>query len=373
MSYGPAKLQTILLVDDELKVRSAIGMMLRHSGYHGETAKRGSEGIKQVAAIGPDLVLMDVVMPGMDGFEATQRIRRLPEGRKIPIIFLSAEAEVEQVIKGLRVGGDDDITKPVQMGELLARIEARLRSDAKASGELITLFGGKDGVGTTTLALNLALALRKVSQESIALLDWQRPLGDIAPFLNLRMTGTLDALLAQIDELDEGGLGSALREWTPGVEILTGATEQKSASRMNQKSFDQIRSLAIGKARYVLVDMGTFPPREYPKQVVEQGISLLLLDPDRVSIRPAARARGGMTEPKLDFWFVLNRSGMPGGGSPDQVEQHLKTPLKPVLPDVGARTIRALNLGRALYQISPESTYSRAVEGIAHQTHKALS
>lgn len=114
---------------------------------------------------------------------------------------------------------------------------------------------------------------------------------------------------------------------------------------MNQKSFDQITSLAIGKARYVLVDMGTFPPWEYPKQVVEQGISLLLLDPDRVSIRPAARARGGITEPKLDFWFVLNRSGMPGGGSPDQVEQHLKTPLKAMLPDVGAQAIRALNLG----------------------------
>jgi len=91
---------------------------------------------------------------------------------------------------------------------------------------------------------------------------------------------------------------------------------------MNQKSFDQIASLAIGKARYVLVDMGTFPPWVDPKQVVEQGISLLLLDPDRVSIRPAARAREGITEPKLNFWFVLNRSGMPGGGSPDQVEQH---------------------------------------------------
>jgi DNA-binding response OmpR family regulator len=367
------KLQTILLVDDDPKVRSAIGMMLRHSGYHVETAKRGSEGIKQVAAIGPDLVLMDVMMPGMDGFEATQRIRRLPKGRKIPIIFLSAEAEVEQVIKGLRSGGDDYITKPVQMGELLARIAARLRSEAEALGELIALFGGKGGVGTTTLALNLALALRKVSQQSIVLLDWQRPLGDIAPFLNLRATGTLDALLAQIDEFDQDGFAPALKEWTPGVEVLTGATEHESASRMNEESFDQITSLAMGKARYVLVDMGTFPPWEYPKQVVEQGISLLVLHPDRVSIRRAARARGGITGPRLGFWFILNRSGMPGGGSPDQVEQHLRSPLKAVLPDVGDQAIRAQNLGRALYQISPRSTYSRAVEGIADQIHKALS
>jgi len=107
--------------------------------------------------------------------------------------------------------------------------------------------------------------------------------------------------------------------------------------------------------------------------VVEQGISLLLPYPDRASIRRVARARGGITGPKLDFWFLLNRSGMPAGGSPDQVEQHLKTPLTAVLPDVGAQAIRALNLGRASYQISPESTYSRTVERIANQIHKALS
>jgi len=89
------KLQTILLVDGDPKVCSANGMMLRHSGYHVETAKIGNEGIKQFAAIGPDLATMGVMMPGMDGFEATQRIRRLPEGGKIPITFLSAEAEVE--------------------------------------------------------------------------------------------------------------------------------------------------------------------------------------------------------------------------------------------------------------------------------------
>jgi len=129
-------------------------------------------------------------------------------------------------------------------------------------GALISLFGGKGGVGTTTLALNLALALRKVSHENIVLLDWHRPLGDIAPFLNLRVTGTLDALLAQIDEFDQDGFASALKEWTPGVEVLMGATEHESAGRMNQESIDQITSLAMGKVRYVLVDLGTFPPWE---------------------------------------------------------------------------------------------------------------
>ncbi len=367
------KLQTILLVDDDPKVRSAIGMMLRHSGYHVETAKRGSEGLMQVSAIGPDLVLMDVMMPGMNGFETTQRIRRLPEGRKIPIIFLSAEAEVEQVIKGLKSGGDDYVTKPVQMGELLARIAARLRSQAAPLGELITIFGGKGGVGTTTLTLNLALALHKVSQESVILLDWQRPMGDVASYLNLRLTGVLDALLVQSDELDEDGFASALKEWTPGVEILTGAAESGSASRMNQESFDLITSLGIGRARYVLADMGAYPPWEFPKQVIEQGISLLVLLPDRVSIRRAARARGGITGSGFSFWCILNRAGMHGGSSPDQVEQHLRTPLKAVLPDVGEQAIRSLNVGRVLFQISPDSTYSRSVEGIANQIHKALS
>lgn len=125
--------QKILVVDDDQRLLRLLELSLHRAGYQVITAVVGELGVEKVRTEQPDLVLMDVMMPGIDGFETTKRIRRLPEGRHIPIIFLSALVEKEAKMKGLRIG-DDYITKPVKMGEVLARIEARLRPMAPTLG-----------------------------------------------------------------------------------------------------------------------------------------------------------------------------------------------------------------------------------------------
>ncbi len=135
--------EKILVVDDDPQLHRLLIRVLNWGGYQVIGAMSGEEGVDKVRDHEPDLVLMDVMMPGIDGFEATRRIRRLPQGRHIPIIFLSALDDTKAKVKGLRVGGDDYITKPVRMGELLARVEARLRPEALVLGQLINLFGGR--------------------------------------------------------------------------------------------------------------------------------------------------------------------------------------------------------------------------------------
>ncbi len=366
--------QKILVVDDDQGGLRLVKLSLRRAGYQVVTAVTGEEGVQRVRTEKPDLVLMDVMMPGMGGFEATKHIRRLPEGRRMPIIFLSALDRTEAKVKGLRIGGNDYIAKPVKMGELLARVEAHLRLEAPAPGQLITMFGSKAGVGTTTLMVNLALALGNVSRKSVLLVDWQRPLGDVALFLGLPKKRVLESLLPHANDLDEQGFNTALKEYLPGVWILPGATDPASADQMNREALSKVLEMALIKADYVLVDGGSFFSWEAPPLVAKgKGINLSVLMPELTSIERAADAVGAANVTNDNFWLLLNRHGMPGGIPRKQIESRLRITLKGCVPDAGAQVTRALNEGRPLYIADPGSGFSRAIDDIATRIHEALA
>lgn len=279
--------RVILVVDDDPGLQKLVGLSLRRAGYGVITATTGEEGVEKVRTERPDLVLMDVMMPGIDGFEATKRIRRLPEGRHIPIIFLSAQSEVDATVRGLRIGGDDYVAKPVKIRELLARIEAHLRSAAPTMGQLLTVFGSKTGVGATTLAVSLAQALHNLSNKSVLLVDWQRPLGDAAHFLGLPEKHALELLLPQVNDLDEQAFDIVLREYLPDIWVLPGATDPASAGQMNRE--------ALAKADYVVLDGDSFFSWEDPPLVSKAGwINLCVLTPELTSIERAANAVGSV-------------------------------------------------------------------------------
>lgn len=121
----------ILVVDDDLQVRRAMEILLGHSGYRVLLAESGQEAIERVTSSFPDLILMDVMMPEMDGYTATERIRHLPGGDQVPIIFLSVlGGEAESKARGLALGICDCIAKPVKVHELRRRIEVCLQPDA---------------------------------------------------------------------------------------------------------------------------------------------------------------------------------------------------------------------------------------------------
>jgi two-component system, OmpR family, alkaline phosphatase synthesis response regulator PhoP len=112
----------VLIVDDEPNIVAALEYLLQHSGYDVRAAANGDEALRQVEAFGPDLVLLDVMMPQKSGYEVCQRIREREEWRSIKIIMLSARGREAEVNKGLSLGADLYITKPFSNAELVARI-----------------------------------------------------------------------------------------------------------------------------------------------------------------------------------------------------------------------------------------------------------
>ncbi|MEN3534231.1 response regulator transcription factor [Microbispora sp. ZYX-F-249] len=123
----------LLVVDDEPVVRELLAATLRFAGYEVTSAATGSQALETARGTPPDLVLLDVMLPDMDGFEVMRRLRALPRPLtggspgQVPVLFLTARDTTQDKINGLRLGGDDYVTKPFDLEELLARIEAVLR------------------------------------------------------------------------------------------------------------------------------------------------------------------------------------------------------------------------------------------------------
>lgn len=116
---------TIVVVDDEPSIRELVSASLHFSGFDVKTASNGTEAIDVITQTDPDLVVLDVMLPDIDGFTVTRRIRQ--QGVEAPVLFLTARDDTQDKVMGLTVGGDDYVTKPFSLEEVVARIRAILR------------------------------------------------------------------------------------------------------------------------------------------------------------------------------------------------------------------------------------------------------
>ena len=123
---------SVLIVEDDKNIAELLQMYLEKEGYAVTLATDGGQGLDKFRAINPDLVLLDVMMPVMDGWAVCRAIRATSQ---VPIIMLTAKSEVDDKVTGLKSGADDYITKPFEMKEVLARVEAVLRRSDRSAGE----------------------------------------------------------------------------------------------------------------------------------------------------------------------------------------------------------------------------------------------
>jgi DNA-binding response OmpR family regulator len=184
-------MKKVLIVDDDSENLHLVADMIR-SEFQPLTAQNGREGLAVAVREQPDLILLDVNMPEMDGFEACKKLREQPGTRQIPIIMLTTASSLDSRVKGLDLGADDYITKPFQIRELLARIHARLRrheTDRKAESTLelgnlkldsksAQVWVNGDPVKLTRIELEL---LRYFMEHPNTVIDRQKLLGDLWP------------------------------------------------------------------------------------------------------------------------------------------------------------------------------------------------
>jgi DNA-binding response OmpR family regulator len=129
----------ILLVDDDKTLQTVLTRYLEKRGYSVQVVNSGVQGLKLFATDPPDLVVSDIMMPGMDGLEFCRRLRATRPGQLVPFIFLTAKKDLEDRIQGHHIGADDYITKPFEPLELLAKIESQLERSRRIHSEMIRL------------------------------------------------------------------------------------------------------------------------------------------------------------------------------------------------------------------------------------------
>ncbi|HEY9860890.1 MAG TPA: response regulator transcription factor [Candidatus Obscuribacterales bacterium] len=161
-------MKRILVVDDDTTLRIALTRYLQNRGYVVQDAGSGVEGLSAFEQSLPDLVVSDVMMPEMDGFEFCRRLRAMRSGQLVPFIFLSSRGEVEDRIQGHDIGADDYLIKPFEPRELVAKIEAQLERSRRTHAEIIRLIQQSNvSTESTPTPLPLTPAEEKVFWEVI--------------------------------------------------------------------------------------------------------------------------------------------------------------------------------------------------------------
>ena len=363
-------MRKILVVDDELSALKMLTLALKVEGYDVETATSGEAALELAVRYRPDLILLDVMMPKMDGYEVCRRLRRMLDFAEVPVLFLSARGQVEDKVQGLRAGGDSYVTKPISPQELIARIGALLGS--YASRELIgygaALFGSKAGVGTTTIAVNLALALQMRAQESVVLIDGHSDGGDVGVFLNLVHSHHAGQLMDSVDQLDPGILNDVLLEHASGLQVLMAPSEPSASPLISPSSWERIMGVLCQMANYVIFDGPPLRSVDW-MPVLDLVDDVYLITTPEITAMKRLAVSGGVAKSRrrvpANVHVLLNRYAEQSGFSMGAIARTLGADIHTCVDDVGPLNTFAINRGVPLMLSDKRSSLSRAVDNLA--------
>ncbi len=238
----------ILVVDDDPNVQRLLTYTLKQEGYEVIVAGDGAEGFRLWGTESPALMLLDVMLPKLDGYQVAAKIRT-EEGTTahVPIIMLTAEREVEQKVRGLRAGADDYLIKPFHPAELLARIKSLLARFAPAEtlvgrpplGRILVFYGAKGGVGTTTIAINTAIALHRELGRKAVLVDGNLQFGDHRVFLDLGLDRKSIVDVVTAPTIDVDLIKQVLVKHDAGIDLLLAPPSPETAELVTQPGDDR--------------------------------------------------------------------------------------------------------------------------------------
>jgi pilus assembly protein CpaE len=367
--------ERILFVDDEEQIRKLLSTWLARHGYEVSVANDGWEALKAVRAKAPDLVITDVNMPNMNGFELTRRLRADHRTARIPVVMLSARKQADDVLTGYAEGADEYIPKPVEMAVLAAKIEVLIRrfrttkgeSGARRGGNVILFLHGKGGVGCTTLAVNAAVALAATTIYRVALLDLNLEFGNAPMLMNLTPARTLADLAEEAHEqLDEATFGRYLEQDRTGVRVLAGCDVPERAELVTVPAVQQAIDLLQMRSDYLIVDA----PASFSQQVlaaldVADGVVVVTAAhlPSLKATKETLDVLEKLSYPHERAVLVVNRTSS-SGLEMDHLARFFNRKPDIIVPYTEACD-DAADRGRPLAVLHPDSAATKAIRDLA--------
>jgi pilus assembly protein CpaE len=373
----------ILVVDDDPNVQRLLQYTLKQEGYEVVVAADGAEGFRLWGAEAPDLILLDVMLPKLDGYQVATKIRT-EEGTTghVPIIMLTAEREVEQKVRGLRAGADDYLIKPFHPAELMARIKSLLARFAPHEtlvgrpplGRVLALYGAKGGVGTTTIAINAAIALHRELGRKVALVDGNLQFGDHRVFLDLGLDKKSIVDLVSAPSIDQDLVRQVMVKHDSGIDLLLAPPSPESAELVTDAHLPIILEQLRGLYDYVLIDidkrlddinLGILEASDTMYVVMTADLSCLK------NVRLVLETIGHLGYEQSKVQLVLNRSNAFTGINVKNAEGALKRTIDHQVVNEYRGAISALNSGAPFMFTKADSLLGRSLLDFARTLDKA--
>jgi DNA-binding response OmpR family regulator len=293
--------EKILVVDDDLDSLKLIGLLLQRQGYQVLAAPDGAHALTQAESERPDLILLDIMMPDMDGYEMCRRLKGDPRLTNIPVMIFSAKSSAEDKIAGFEAGADDYLTKPTHPTELASRIKALLARSgidrsappARAKGAVLATVGVRGGAGSTTLALNLGAVLAQGETKAVVA-DLQHGAGMVSYALGFSQSAGLSHLLnLDIDRLTGDEVERQLVAFSPELRLLLAEYRPgESLTPAMAPHIERIVEVLSQLADLVILDLGNKLGHAHLNALRQAGQVLLCMAPERTSIRLAQNLLG---------------------------------------------------------------------------------
>jgi len=365
----------ILVVDDIAETRENLAKLI---GFEPDmtivaSADGGQQAVEFAKRERPDVILMDINMPDMDGITATEIIANtVPES---PIIMMSVQGEQDYLRRSMLAGAREFLVKPFSADELVNAIRhvheiekvkrARYAQAAPAAaaqapsltgaalqtqrGKIITFFSPKGGVGRTTIATNLAVALHQSTGQPVVLVDGSLPFGDIAVILNMNPKAkTIADLVGSFDQVDAEILESVLVPHSTGIKVLLAPPTPEASELITGANMKRILETLRGSYAYVVVD--TWP--SFQEQVLTMldvaDVILTLMTLEITSLKNVRvfmeiAEKLGYDEHKVQL--VANRNDSSGGIKASDVETSLARKIPHTIVSDGRALVLAVNRG----------------------------
>jgi pilus assembly protein CpaE len=372
----------ILVVDDDPNVQRLLQYTLKQEGYEVAIASDGAEGFRLWSIEAPDLILLDVMLPKLDGYQVAQKIRAEEgDGGHVPIIMLTAEREVEQKVRGLRAGADDYLIKPFHPAELLARIKSLLARFAPKDlmlarpplGRVHAFYGAKGGVGTTTIAINAAIALHRELGRKVCLVDGNLQFGDHRVFLDLGLDRKSIVDIVTAPAMDQDLIRQVLVKHDSGVDLLLAPPSPETAELVTPEHLPIIVDQLRGLYDYILVDIDKRLD-DVNLAILEAADTMFVVMTADLSclknVRLVLETIGHLGYESRKVQLVLNRSNAFTGINVKNAEGALKRTIDHQIVNEYRGAISALNTGAPFMFTKADSLLGRSMLDFARVVDK---
>jgi pilus assembly protein CpaE len=353
------------------------------------TAGSGEEAIQQAMDLRPDVIVMDINMPGMDGIAASEIIaQRLPFS---PIIMMSVHGEAEHLKRAMNAGAREFLVKPFSGDEFATSIKRvherelvrreQLQGSPAAAGptgpvatdnveehQVIAVFSPKGGAGRTTLATNLALALRQETNQRVALVDANLQFGDVGVLLNLnpKNRSVLDAV--EGGEPDRDIIESVIVDHSTGIRVLLAPPSPEGADLVTAAYLRKIVEMLKENHDWVVVDVPS-GLNDHTLGVLDAADQILVVAALEITtiknVRLFLEVADQLDYERSKIRLVINRSDASQGIRIGDVEASIRRPIDGTIVSDGRLAVLAVNRGVPFVVSHPESPLSRDVVKLA--------